>query len=1225
MSKFNTLFHKLKAVVGYSIAIIVIVSALGVSGVRLLLTTANLYQHEVEQLASSILQQPVKIGRMDAKLSGLVPTLIFHDIQILSEKTKKSLFSLTRIDVGLLFEDLLWEQKITPTQLTIRGMDVQVTRTVEGDFKIKGVDLEGFDQIAEDESNPLFEKWLLQQGEIGLEDSTFTWKDEQNAGLTWFFNDVNFLFKKTQKRQQLILSGELPKILGDKIKIAFDLEGDIASPESWKLKTFVESKKINLKPLHKYIETSRFKLLDGNAELKMWVDWQYGKLNHLSGKVNLNDFAYQLSKKEIVTLKRVSGIFDSYVDKNKLWNVSVEKFNYENNNQILNQSKFSLAFNYNGKKIETFYVKANHMKLDVISKIATDNHFLNKKNETLLNNLNIQGDVRNFNIAWKNNELYKLKTDFSGLTTNSWELLPKIRGLSGNVVYEQQKGNVSLYSKNSIIGFPRLFRDDFKFSNLNTDIIFSNTKQGFLFNVKDLKTENAEVSAISSAKLWIPKDGTSPHLDLQAYILRGDVAKVSTYLPVGIMEKYLVKWLDKALVGGKIEKGTVVFNGKINDFPFADKKGVFSASVEISDLIFNYRDNWPIIKNAKINANFTGQGLDIHLLTGNAENNQIYDSRAIITSFIETELQLDLAVTGKTENTIKYLANSPILPEAKNIINSTSFLGHIDTKIKINIPLDDITRKKKSLSYSGSAVLRKASLLMLEDKLDITEATGKLFFTENKFSSENLKANVLGEKATLSVTSSVKNKKIKISAKGKIKPGIILKRFNIPGAKKVSGNTTFKASMIFPGKRLKNSYPTLNITSNLLGIKSSLPEHFFKNKKTRQEFNFKTIFLDDNKIQFDVGFGNKGSAIVELDQSGEKTYLTKGAISISDTKAVLPGKNILYVDGSIKKITPSKWAKDYDFSKGKIMQSYFDIPIVINLDELGIITSDEAEDENDTNTSNPNNIPEFSGIINKLHYGKIFLGRLDFKVSQKEYGLHLDELYLSAKNMTLFAHGDWNYSDGKHNSVLDFTLSSDDFGGMLTDLDFSAIIQNGKTQAGGKIYWQGSPTQFSLNKLNGNIQLKIEDGNIKEVEAGAGRLLGLFSLSALPRKLFGDFKDTFKSGFNFDTAKGEMKIEKGDVYTDNFEINSSVAKITLSGRSGLAARDYDNTFVVIPNISGGAAGLTALLVNLPAGIGLWLIDKVTGEQFNKATARTYEISGSWDKPKIELLEVEESL
>ena len=1225
MSKIITLFHKLKAVVGYSIAVVVILSALSVSGVRLLLTTANLYQNEVEQLASSILQQPVKIGRMDAKLSGLVPTLIFHNVQILSEKTKKPLFSLTRIDVGLLFDDLLWKQKITPAQLTIRGMDLRVTRTVEGNFKIKGVDLKGLDQIGENKSNPLFEKWLLQQGEIALEDSTFIWKDEQNAGLTWFFEDVNFLFKKTRERQQLLLSSKLPNILGEKIKLAFDLEGDLTSPGSWKLKTFVESKKINLKPLHTYIKTRNFELLDGIAELKLWLDWQGGKLNHLSGKVKLDDFAYQLNKKETVVLKRVSGIFDSSRDKNNTWNISVDKFNYENNNKVLHESKFSLAFNYKGEVIETFYVKANHMKLDVLSNIATDNHLLNKENETRLKHLNIQGDVRDFYIAWRNNELYKLKADFSGLSANSWEYLPKVRNLSGNVVYEQQKGSVSLISKKSIIGFPQLFRNDFNFIDINADIALSNTKQGFLFDVKDLKTENTEVNAVSSAKLWIPKDGTSPYLDLQTYVSRGDVAKVSNYLPVGIMEKYLVKYLDKALVAGKIKKGLVVFNGKLNDFPFADKNGVFTAAVETSDLVFNYRKNWPVINNAKINANFTGQGLDIHLLSGESANNHIYDSRVEIPSFIESELLLDLALTGSTANTIKYLVNSPILPEAKKLVKSVNLLGHIDTKIKINIPLDDVTRKRHSLSYSGSAALRDISLLMLDDKLDITGGSGNLFFTENKFSSENLLARVFGEKTKFSVTSSGKNKSIKISAQGKMKPGIILKRFDFPGANKISGNTGFQASMTFPGKRLKKSYPALKLNSDLLGVKSSLPEHFNKNKKTRQKFNFTTVFAGDNKIQFGVGFGNKGSAVIELDQSGKSTYLRKGAISISAKKAVLPGKNILYIDGSIKKITPSKWIKALDFNKGKSIQNYFINPIVFNLDELGIITEDDDKEDAAAETLNPKKIPEFSGIIKKLYFGKVFFGRLDFRVSKKEYGIHLDELFLSSKNMKLFSHGDWRYTRGEHRSNMDFTLSSNDFGGMLTDLDFAAIIEHGKTQARGKIAWDDSPAEFSFNKLNGNIKLKIEGGNIKEVEAGAGRLLGLFSLSALPRKLFGDFKDTFKAGFNFDTAEGEMNIENGDVYTDDFEIKSSVAKITLSGRTGLPERDYENTVVVIPNISGGAAGLTALLVNLPAGIGLWLFDKITGEQFNQATARTYEITGTWDKPIVELIEVEDSL
>ena len=82
MAKYHPMFHKFKSIIGYSIAIVVIVTALGVSGLRFLLTTANLYQNEVEQLASELLKQPVKIGRMDARLSGIVPTLIFHKKQI---------------------------------------------------------------------------------------------------------------------------------------------------------------------------------------------------------------------------------------------------------------------------------------------------------------------------------------------------------------------------------------------------------------------------------------------------------------------------------------------------------------------------------------------------------------------------------------------------------------------------------------------------------------------------------------------------------------------------------------------------------------------------------------------------------------------------------------------------------------------------------------------------------------------------------------------------------------------------------------------------------------------------------------------------------------------------------------------------------------------------------------------------------------------------------------
>ena len=143
MEKYHPLFHKLKAVIGYSVAVVVILVALAVSGLRFLLTTANLYQEEAEALASSLLEQPVRIGGMDAKLSGLMPTLIFHDVELISDKTNKPLLTLYRVDISLSLKELLWYQQIKPTHLTVRGVNLYITRTVEGKLIIEGVDLDG--------------------------------------------------------------------------------------------------------------------------------------------------------------------------------------------------------------------------------------------------------------------------------------------------------------------------------------------------------------------------------------------------------------------------------------------------------------------------------------------------------------------------------------------------------------------------------------------------------------------------------------------------------------------------------------------------------------------------------------------------------------------------------------------------------------------------------------------------------------------------------------------------------------------------------------------------------------------------------------------------------------------------------------------------------------------------------------------------------------------------
>lgn len=402
-------------------------------------------------------------------------------------------------------------------------------------------------------------------------------------------------------------------------------------------------------------------------------------------------------------------------------------------------------------------------------------------------------------------------------------------------------------------------------------------------------------------------------------------------------------------------------------------------------------------------------------------------------------------------------------------------------------------------------------------------------------------------------------------------------------------------------------------------MKSRLPDSLFKKSKTPAKFNFETIFFTPEKIQFSASLGEHGSSVIELDQSGKSSYLKKGAVSFSTKKAVLPTKNILYVDGAINEITPAKWLDALDLKNEKGKSPFFRNPVIFNLDKLNVLRREHDEDKK-ANSTNPSKLPIFEGIIKKLYLDGLFLGRLDIKTSQVKHGLHFDEVILSAKNMKLFSHGDWLYKGERHRTEMDVTLSSNDFGGMLTNLGFEENIRKGTAQAAGKLMWLGTPSEYSLDKLNGDVHLKIQKGNIKEVDAGVGRLLGLFSLTALPRKLIGDFNDAFKSGFSFDEAEGAINIEDGDAYTDDFAIHSPVAEINISGRTGLADRDYENIVEVTPDVGGGLAGITALLVNLPAGIGLWLVDKITGEQFNEASANIYEMTGSWDSPEIEEVE-----
>ena len=70
-----------------------------------------------------------------------------------------------------------------------------------------------------------------------------------------------------------------------------------------------------------------------------------------------------------------------------------------------------------------------------------------------------------------------------------------------------------------------------------------------------------------------------------------------------------VQWLDRALVGGRIDHGDALVRGDLRDWPFHHNEGCFEARAEVSDLTFRYAPDWPEVTGVHAVASFIDSGM----------------------------------------------------------------------------------------------------------------------------------------------------------------------------------------------------------------------------------------------------------------------------------------------------------------------------------------------------------------------------------------------------------------------------------------------------------------------------------------------------------------------------------------------------------------------------------------------------------------------------------------
>jgi uncharacterized protein YhdP len=214
-------------------------------------------------------------------------------------------------------------------------------------------------------------------------------------------------------------------------------------------------------------------------------------------------------------------------------------------------------------------------------------------------------------------------------------------------------------------------------------------------------------------------------------------------------------------------------------------------------------------------------------------------------------------------------------------------------------------------------------------------------------------------------------------------------------------------------------------------------------------------------------------------------------------------------------------------------------------------------------------------------------------------------------------------SAGSARGALKFKLESSNVLETLQDLGYGGSLSGKKAILDADLSWTGAPDASIAGRLSGKVRLEVDDGKLLNVEPGAGRVFGLMSVAALPRRLTLDFRDFLTKGLSYDTIRGDFRLDDGNAYTENLLLKGPAAEIGIVGRTGLETRDYDQMAVVTGSIGNSLPVAGALAGGPAVGAALLLFTQIFKEPLKGIARGYYRITGPWENPTVQRVDREE--
>lgn len=868
---------------------------------------------------------------------------------------------------------------------------------------------------------------------------------------------------------------------------------------------------------------------------------------------------------------------------------------------------------------------------------------------------------------------------FTGVGFSPVGKAPGLRGLTGELEGSRLAGHATLDSKAVQFTMPRKFRAPLSADLAQGRLDWTRDERGLHLNSRQFKVKNAHASAETDIDLTLPADDQSPLLELRSRFHNAVLAEGWRYLPIDKLTGKVLSWLDGAFKAGRAQQGEMVFSGPTRDFPFRGGGGEFRITFPVEGLTLNYAEDWSRLENAAVDVEFLNAGLTAKVKSGTVNGLRVLAGEAQFVDFKDGNLTIKARASGDVGAALGYVQKSPDGTVIGATFMSLRGEGPIAADVDLLLPVKHLADRRiivdtrldgarVSLADSPHVIEQLTGTLRIEDKRVISPALNGTY----------LGGPVHIELAPTAATASDGRFDNVVRVRATTPAPALAQALGAPTTVKLDGRVDWRALARLPTLAVNapedavKAPMTLRVDSSLRGAAVDLPVPLAKTAEETRPLRVEIQWPEEREEALvRATYGSNVRSHLRFTRQADAWTFERGSVRFGEGESRLPAIAGLELRGRVDEIDLSDWLalrpetstpgkrpvsgylKSADISarvfrlfgfsfsevsgsliagerawsvsvdgpqaRGIVLVPY-DFqgaePLVINMTRLSLDSEASADAENGSEPD-PREWPNVSASIGQFSaWGRRF-GFTRAELTRATDGLRLDSASAQSASFAMQGSGAWVVSPQGQQTSLKLELNSTDVLETMKDLDYGDSISGKSGKVVADVSWPGSPNRNLLASITGRVSIQVDDGQLLTVQPGAGRIFGLMSVAALPRRLSLDFTDFTDKGLAFDTIRGDFTLKSGDAYTDNLLLKGPAAEIGVVGRTGLEQRDYDQTAVVTGSLGQSLPVAGAIAGGPVVGAALLVFSQIFKEPLKGMARGYYRITGTWDNPVVQ--------